>query len=306
MGPEKITPKKKPIFRVRFLLFPIPIVLGFMTFGLGFGCGLGGGGDFTCRIAAPSFLFGFIVSVITLIIIFATAYPKKVSKVVGTLFAASCVIPIILLSLPNVLPQDVSIRYLEGLTPEVCATQRSIVPWGKTFISPDGCYSQFNMCDKVQDHYSEQICYARTTTFKTHSDCGVFKNWNNKLDCDIGVAMAEKDYNFCASITIPTVPTGSAVRAPDPSYVYFARHTCAMKVSGFADQVTKDAVGHDNEFDLHRRANFCTAYGNVIERDMCYAQTAYHDQFDGGLCSKISNTLPWFRKNCEGVSDLKP
>ena len=276
-----------------------------MSFGLGFGCGLGGGGDFTCRIAAPSLFLGFFISIITLIIIFATAYPKKVSKIVRILFTVSFVIPIILLLLPKMLPQDISVKYLEGLTPEVCATKKSIVPWGKTFISPDGCYNQFNMCDRVQDHYSEQICYARTTTFKTHSDCSVFKNWNNKFNCDVAVAVSEKDYNFCASITIPTIPTGSAVMAPNPSYVYYARHDCAMKVSGFADEISKEVVRHNNASDPYRQAAFCSTYKNIIEKDICYAQKAYRDQFDGGLCSKISNTIPWFRKNCEGVSNMR-
>lgn len=306
MNNEIDSPQRRPKFRIRFLIFPIPVILGFMAFGLGFGCGLGGGGDFTCRVAAPSLLIGFVISVITLIIIFATAYPKKVSKIVSTLFTASFAIPITFLSLPNILPNDVSIKYLEGLTPEVCATQKPIVPWGKTFISPDGCYSQFDMCDKVQDHYSEQICYARTTTFKTHSDCQVFKNWNNKLDCDVNVAVSEHDYNFCASITIPTVPTSNFGRAPDPSYVYFARHDCAMKVSGFAEEISKEVIRHDNEADPYRQANFCSTYQNIVKRDMCYAQKAYRDQFDGGLCSKISNTIPWFRKNCEGASNMKP
>lgn len=305
MEPDKTILAESPKFRVRFLLIPVPIILGLMSFGLGFGCGLGGGGDFLCRIATPSLFLGFFVSVITLIIIFATAFPKKVSKVVSTLFAASFVIPIILLSLPNILPQNVSIKYLEGLTPEACATQKPIVPWGKSFISPDNCYNQFDMCEKVQDYYSEGKCYARTQLFKTYSDCGVFKNWNNKLDCEIGVAVSEKDFNFCASITIPTVPTGSAVQAPDSSYVYFARHDCVMKVSGFGDEISKKVIRYENNNDW-MEANYCTNYSNKIEKDLCYAQTAYRHQADIGLCAKISDALPWFKKNCEGVSNMKP
>lgn len=305
MEPEKITQIKQPKFRVRFLLLPIPIILGFVAFGLGFGCGLGGGDDFTCRMAAPAFLLGVFVSVVTLILIFITPFPKRVSKVVSTLFAASVIIPVILLLLPNILPQSTSVKYLEGITPEVCTTQKSIVPWGKTFISRDGCYSQFDMCDKVQDHYSEQMCYARTTTFRTYSDCGVFKNWNNKLDCEVAVAESEKDLNFCSSITVPTIPTGSAVRAPDPSYVYFARHDCVMKVSGFGDEISKEVVRHDNSNNWMQAA-YCKDYTSVLATDLCYAQTAYRHQADVGLCAKISNTLPWLKKNCEGVSDLKP
>lgn len=299
MNEEKVQ-INRPLFRFRFFLFFIPGAMILFFLSLSFGCGLGGGSDFYCRVAAPSLPFAIIISIVTLVLIFKTPWPEKIRTGVKILFALSFLIPLVLFLLPGFLSKEAGRKYLEGLTPEACSTQKTSVPWGKRYINADSCYFEFNMCDKVEDAYLEGLCYSRTKTFDSYNSCSVFKDWFNKYSCEVGVAKKLNDLNFCSTVIIPTSP-GTNDYTTDVIGTASSKIDCASDVEGYKEEIYLLIMKYDNNnwryTPFAQEARYCDNLSPVFKKDLCYAQSAKREH-RSELCSKISNELPWLKNIC--------
>lgn len=279
----------------------VPLSLGLLAASFSFGCGLGGGSNFDCRIIAPTILFSFVAALAAAATISAAVIRKQNSTQAKRILFTSFLVPAFLLTTYSVPSQDFRLKYFEGMTPQACATGKPIVPWGK-YIHPDSCYLTFGMCEKVQDAYSEAGCFEKNREFTTYEDCAIFKNYNNKLACEVTIAQKSRDYAFCAQIVTPRFLAQSAIQPVEESYKYVARHDCLLKVSGAESSIVSVISSNYYNFQAYMKADYCALYANQVQKDVCYAHNARQHDLPS-MCENISNQLPWLKDNCKIVSE---
>jgi len=277
-------------FLKSFFVIIAVIVLGFFSFGLGMGCGLGGSHEFSCRIIAPSFLFGSLGALLAGVSIIASSRKQLSSSwIAKTVFALSIIIPFLLSGIYSILSPSQRFQYLEGMTVETCATGKPTVPWGNVWDKYN-CYAHFQKCDELQgDPYLEQGCYEATKVFNEYQDCEVYKDYYNKLSCQTNVAEKKKDFDFCRNINNND--------AKNPSEL---RNNCVLQVIG-DDSIHKLVISKYNSASgvEFQEATYCKKYDG-LKRDACYADVASTHQ-DNFWCNLMSSQIPWYKENCLNV-----
>lgn len=195
MADTQSSKTKPPFVRSKLFLFLIPLLQFAYAAMVKFGCSLGMVDNFECRVAIPSFFLGSFISLIIIVLILR---PLRVTaKAKGTLLAC-IVIPILLFQLPSWLPYSLELKYLDGMTVESCATNTSVLPWGKRYINSNVCYDHFNMCEKISGGDSELRCFQRAKKFTKYSDCLILKDTYNVHQCQLKLAKKNGD-SICSN-----------------------------------------------------------------------------------------------------------
>jgi hypothetical protein len=158
----------KSFFRSAFftILFLIPVfgVLGYGFVG-SFGCGLGGGNDFSCRVIVPLF---WICGIISLGLAFAlgpcVALRKRVKTVAVIYIVAVIFAPVTFFMYLQVLPESFKDEVLEGRTEERCfamsGTEREsclLEVFRTRLLSGPG---DISWCEQVNDPVAKIRCQS--------------------------------------------------------------------------------------------------------------------------------------------------
>lgn len=277
------------------LLLPVPFILGFFSFGMGFGCGLGGGHNFDCRIAAPSLWIGFLVSVISLIIISRGVFSGKSTKLPVVIFICSFAIPMFLLALPNMLSGETKLKYLEGYTVEACAQAKPVVPWGEHF-SADQCYYKFDICDKISGGYLKQSCFFDTqgnlkpNKISSVEQCNTIGDHYYILACERNFAAQRKDPKYCETITDQREETAIGLRL-----------SCFDEVAG-SEGIDVPSVNKGIEMQAYAINNqknplACNTFQS-LQKDVCLFWMMEYANNGIMFCDQIT-TSESFKKDCK-------
>ena len=173
------------------------IIAAFFAFfnlvGLSFGCGLGLGHKFDCRVLLPFDWNLFLLEIVLLILFFIFLFLDKKNFVKYLLILNIIVFCLIFAPIrvyySHLLSSDFKEKYLEGFSATACDQGLPSVPWGQHFSSSE-CYYELGLCDKIGEPDSRHSCFfdveGHLKPGKIHSaeECNIVGNYSDIISCE--------------------------------------------------------------------------------------------------------------------------